>query len=92
MRRGPLRGRRSFFLGPGQLPEKPSRLGIEQAARATASVMTAGRLVELIPQCDECGRFWWPLETAHWSAYLTDDEPPELAFYCPDCARPECGD
>jgi len=26
------------------------------------------------------------------SAYLTDDEPPELAFYCPDCRDREFGD
>jgi hypothetical protein len=29
-----------------------------------------------------------------WEAYLadlTDDEPPELAFYCPDCASREFG-
>jgi hypothetical protein len=24
-----------------------------------------------------------------WRAYLTDDEPQELAFYCPDCAERE---
>ena len=24
-----------------------------------------------------------------WQAYLTDDEPPEFAFYCPDRAEPE---
>jgi hypothetical protein len=24
-----------------------------------------------------------------WEAYLTDDEPAELAFYCPDCATRE---
>jgi hypothetical protein len=24
-----------------------------------------------------------------WRAYLTDDEPPELAFYCPSCAERE---
>jgi hypothetical protein len=26
-----------------------------------------------------------------WEAYLTDDEPPELAFYCPECAEREFG-
>jgi hypothetical protein len=24
-----------------------------------------------------------------WRAYLTDDEPAELAFYCPECAKRE---
>jgi hypothetical protein len=48
--------------------------------------MSVHRLVALIPECAECGRRWWPLETEHWEGYLTDDEPPELAFYCPECA------
>jgi hypothetical protein len=26
-----------------------------------------------------------------WQAYLTDDEPPEVAFYCPHCAEREFG-
>jgi hypothetical protein len=24
-----------------------------------------------------------------WEAYLTDDEPPDLAFFCPECAERE---
>jgi hypothetical protein len=24
-----------------------------------------------------------------WSAYLTDDEPPDVAFFCPGCAERE---
>jgi hypothetical protein len=28
-------------------------------------------------------------DESRWEAYLTDDEPPELAFYCPECARRE---
>jgi hypothetical protein len=31
-----------------------------------------------------------PADEERWSAYLTD-EPPELAFYCPDCAEREFG-
>jgi hypothetical protein len=27
---------------------------------------------------------WLPADDERWEAYLTDDEPPELAFYCPD--------
>jgi hypothetical protein len=27
-----------------------------------------------------------PADAERWQAYLTDDEPPELAFYCPSCA------
>ena len=34
---------------------------------------------------------WLPADEERWRAYLTDDEPPELAFYCPECARQEFG-
>jgi hypothetical protein len=30
-----------------------------------------------------------PTDEDRWKAYLTDDEPPELAVYCPECARRE---
>jgi hypothetical protein len=52
--------------------------------------MSAER-VALLPQCAECGRVWLPAESKRWEAYLTDDEPPELAFYCPECADREFG-
>jgi hypothetical protein len=42
-------------------------------------------------QCAECKRLWIPLDADHWSAYLTDDEPPEVAFFCPRCAEREFG-
>jgi hypothetical protein len=32
-----------------------------------------------------------PDDKARWAAFLTDDEPPELAFFCPECAERECG-
>jgi hypothetical protein len=35
---------------------------------------------------------WLPADEERWSAYLTDDEPPELEFYCPTCAEYEFGD
>jgi hypothetical protein len=47
--------------------------------------------VALIPQCVECEARWLPADGERWSAYLTDDEPPELAFYCPDCRDREFG-
>ena len=34
---------------------------------------------------------WLPTDEDRWEAHLTDDEPPELAFYCPDCAEREFG-
>ena len=42
--------------------------------------MPAERLA-LIPECAECGARWLPADKERWEAYLTDDEPPELAFY-----------
>ena len=34
---------------------------------------------------------WLPADETRWEAFLSDDEPPELAFYCPDCANREFG-
>lgn len=34
---------------------------------------------------------WLPADETRWEAFLSDDEPPELAFYCPDCAKREFG-
>jgi ribosomal protein S27AE len=48
--------------------------------------------VALIPQCAECGAaIWLPDDDERWQAWLTCDEPPELAFYCPNCAEREFG-
>jgi len=37
------------------------------------------------------GRFGLPAEEDRWQALRTDDEPPELVFYCPACAEREFG-
>jgi ribosomal protein L44E len=50
--------------------------------------MSAKR-VALVPQCAECGKLWLSADAERWEAYLADDEPPELAFYCPSCAERE---
>lgn len=47
--------------------------------------------VAVIPRCAECGAVWLPGDGGRWEAYLTDDEPPELAPYCPGCAEREFG-
>ena len=47
--------------------------------------------VALIPACAECEAVWLPADEARWQAWLTDDEPPELVFYCPECAEREFG-
>jgi hypothetical protein len=49
----------------------------------------------MIPTCAECGAVWLPADEERWRAYLGSDdldEPPEVAFYCPDCAEREFGD
>jgi hypothetical protein len=47
--------------------------------------------VALIPKCAECDAPWLPTDDERWRAYLTDDEPAEFAFYCPECAERELG-
>ena len=47
--------------------------------------------VALIPRWAECEAAWLPADKARWQAWLTDDEPPELVFYCPACAGREFG-
>jgi hypothetical protein len=46
----------------------------------------------LIPECAECEARWLPDNAQRWSAYLTDDEPPDVVFYCPTCSEREFGD
>ena len=45
--------------------------------------------VAVIPRCAECGAIWLAADEDRWQAYLTEDEPPELAFYCAECAERE---
>jgi hypothetical protein len=45
--------------------------------------------VAFILQCAECHAVWLLADEDRWRAYLTDDEPAELAFYCPECAEQE---
>jgi hypothetical protein len=47
--------------------------------------------VALIPSCAECEASWLPADETRWQAWMTDDEPPELAFYCPECGEREFG-
>jgi hypothetical protein len=48
--------------------------------------------VALIPECAECDARWLPTNEERWAAYLTDDEPAEIVFYCRACAAREFGD
>jgi len=45
--------------------------------------------IPVIPKCAECEAAWLPANKERWHAYLTDDEPAEVVFYCPDCAERE---
>jgi hypothetical protein len=47
--------------------------------------------VALVPQCAECDARWLPADVERGQAWLTGDEPPEIAFYCPKCAEREFG-
>jgi len=43
--------------------------------------------IEAIRHCAECGREWRPGENWGWKADLTDDDPPDVAVFCPECAE-----
>jgi len=45
----------------------------------------------LIPRCVECEAVWLSIDDKRWQAWLTDDEPAEVVFYCPECAEREFG-
>ena len=50
--------------------------------------------VAVIPTCAECDRRCRPEDEERWRAYHVGDyldEPPELVFYCPECAEREFG-
>lgn len=40
-------------------------------------------------KCLECSADWRPGETTQWRGYLTEESPPALALYCPECAKRE---
>jgi hypothetical protein len=48
--------------------------------------------VAVIPSCAECGARWLPADEERWQAWLPDDEPPEIAFICPECSEREFGE
>jgi hypothetical protein len=73
-------------------PGASGRERSERERRFRLACVSAER-VDLIPQCAECGAVWLPAaDEDRREAYLTDDEPPELAFYCPECAEREFGE
>jgi hypothetical protein len=57
----------------------------------SCKVDTEQRLEPVGLICDECGVL--TIEDGRgWQAYLTDDEPAEVATFCPACAARESGD
>jgi hypothetical protein len=49
------------------------------------------RQVTLIASCRECEARWRPADQERWQAWLTDDDPAEVVFYCPESAEREFG-
>jgi hypothetical protein len=47
--------------------------------------------IALIPQCAACGKCWLSADGERREAYLTCEEPPEVAFYRPERAEQEFG-
>ena len=97
----------SYDLGDEHQPEQANRFGSrEHAAVSLPSAsfppdfpplwwvldrrpQTADTEAALV-HCQECPRTW--VDTRErWRAYLTDDTPRELLFYCPTCAEREFG-
>jgi hypothetical protein len=63
---------------------------VDGRQRSTLRLMPIER-VALIPRCAECKAAWLPAEDERWRAFHTDDEPPEVVFYCPECSEREFG-
>lgn len=46
-------------------------------------------MLSAAPRCSFV--LWLLADEARWQAWLTDDERPELVFYCVECAEREFG-
>jgi hypothetical protein len=51
-------------------------------------MLTSGDPIHVLI-CEKCERV--TTTGGGWRGYLTDDDPPEVAFYCPRCAQREFG-
>jgi hypothetical protein len=74
--------KRVAVLSPPAAPATPIRERLDCCAMSPEGGAVS-------PQCAECGALWPPVDEDRWEAFLTDDKPPELAFYCPKCAERE---
>jgi len=79
--------------GPSPQSEAPLPLYWLES-NCTIEATRAGGPKDTPPSVDFTSQMprWWPLEPERWQAYFTDDELPQLAFYCPECAEREFGD
>lgn len=73
------------------------RLNDEALRDLRTAVTNLRRAVEILEarnrrlRCAECDRV--ADDAAHgWRSYLTDDDPPLVESFCPDCAAVEFGD
>lgn len=55
------------------------------------AIAELARLTGYELRCVECPRTSPPADPGGWRGFLTSDEPPETATYCPDCAAREFG-
>jgi Zn finger protein HypA/HybF involved in hydrogenase expression len=72
------------------------RAVIEHAARRTdEAARGCERLLERVRRdrlrCAECFAAWSDDPEARFRGYLTDDEPPDVVLFCPECAETEFG-
>jgi hypothetical protein len=87
---GSAGGERAPAGGKRRDADQPPVLIVEKGVLDSHAVDTWQ--VALIPSCTECDARWLPADEERWRAYLTDDEPPELAFFCPECSEREFAD
>ena len=64
----------------------------DRLERESADVRFAGATDPMVLRSSPAAPHWLPADrTIRWQAWLTDDEPAELVFYCPVCAEGEFG-
>ncbi len=80
-----------LFDGAFRSRTAANRPALEPAHSPPRLLRVSAESVTLIPSCVECDARWLAADEKRWRAYLTDDEPPEVVSYCPDCAEREFG-
>jgi hypothetical protein len=80
--------RRSRISAAGSRPlhGKVDYLLRQQTGELRLAVAGTGEL-----KCQECPTMWSAAETGRWRVLLSEDDPPKVVLYCPDCASREFG-